>query len=122
MSSEFSEKASEVSEAMRLVKLAADPVGDNVKAAIVRAANSLGWSFTRTRDVWYGDARRIDSHEMDGLRAVERRRDANLVAIDMRKHIAQVAALRARLCSLDPDFYRNDIAALDFLMGIREGA
>ena len=39
-----------------------------MKAAIRRASRRLGLSFTRTRDIWYGDARRIDAAEMDRLR------------------------------------------------------
>jgi hypothetical protein len=39
-----------------------------VKAAVRRASRRLGLPFTRTRDLWYGDARRIDAAEMDRLR------------------------------------------------------
>jgi hypothetical protein len=39
-----------------------------VKAAIRRASRRLGLPFSRARDIWYGDARRIDAEEMDKLR------------------------------------------------------
>jgi hypothetical protein len=39
-----------------------------VKAAIRRASQRLEIPFSRTRDLWYGDARRIDAEEMDRLR------------------------------------------------------
>lgn len=39
------------------------PVGDLVKAAIGRSARLAGLSYTRTFDLWYGKARRIDAHE-----------------------------------------------------------
>jgi hypothetical protein len=62
-------------EATELVKLAADRrVGDTVKVAISRAASQLGWSYSRTEDIWRGEARRIDSWEMDLLRRVAARR------------------------------------------------
>ena len=62
--------ASSIDEAQTLVRRCAEPrpAGDQVKAAIRRASRRLGLSFTRTRDIWYGDARRIDAEEMDRLR------------------------------------------------------
>ena len=41
-----------------------------VKAAILRSSRRLGLPFNRTKDIWYGDARRIDAAEMDRLRSV----------------------------------------------------
>jgi len=59
-------------EAARLVRLAAEPRGmsDTVTVCMARAAKALGWSYTRTEDVWRGMARRIESYEMDQLRAL----------------------------------------------------
>lgn len=67
--SEKSEMSSVV-EASTLIRRVAEPrpVGDSVKAAIRRAARALGFSFSRAKDIWYGDARRIDPAEMDALR------------------------------------------------------
>ncbi len=45
-------------------------VAEPVKTAIQRAAQRLGWSYTRAEDVWRLEARRIDSWEMDMLRAM----------------------------------------------------
>lgn len=103
---------------MRIVQLAAEPrpVGDSVKAAIGRSAKRLKWSYTRTRDIWYGDARRIDVREMDALREVEQRRDDAANEADRRRKLEQLAVLRTRLHMRDPDFHREDIAALDWLL------
>lgn len=62
--------ASDVSKAKSLVRRCAEPcpAGDSVKEAVNRAARRLGFSHSRTRDIWYGTARRIESHEMDQLR------------------------------------------------------
>lgn len=122
--SPISEKSSEFSEAMRLVKLAAEPrhVGDSVKAAIRRAARILGWTEGRTSDVWYGEACRIDSREMDALRAVERKQNIRTIEGDYRKHIEQLSALRARLQSRDADFHRADIEAISFLLNELQSA
>jgi hypothetical protein len=63
---------SPIDEARNLVHRCAEPrpVGDSVKAAILRASRRLGLSFNRTKDIWYGNARRIDAGEMDRLRQV----------------------------------------------------
>jgi hypothetical protein len=45
---------------------------DTIQACIVRAAQRLGWTFTRTNDVWRRRARRIESFEMDQLRGFRR--------------------------------------------------
>src|ERR1700694_2734257 len=62
--------ASSIDEAQILVRRCAEPrpAGDQVKAAVRRASQRLGIPFSRTRDIWYGDARRIDAEEMDRLR------------------------------------------------------
>ena len=58
-------------EASRLVRQAAEPrsMNDTVAVCMQRAATRLGWSYTRVEDVWRKEARRIESHEMDQLRA-----------------------------------------------------
>ncbi len=59
-----------IEEAKALVRQCAEPrpSGDLVKVAIFRASRRLNISIRRTRDIWYGGARRIDSVEMDQLR------------------------------------------------------
>jgi hypothetical protein len=61
---------SSISEEQALVRRCAEPrpAGDQVKAAILRSSRRLGFPFNRTKDIWYGDARRIDAAEMDRLR------------------------------------------------------
>jgi hypothetical protein len=63
---------SSIKEAQFLVRQCAEPspAGQSVKAAIRRASRLLEISFTRTRDLRYGQARRITADEMDGLRLV----------------------------------------------------
>ena len=67
---------SSISEAQALVRRCAEPrtAGDQVKAAILRSSRRLGFPFNRTKDIWYGDARRIDAAEMDRLRRGDRAR------------------------------------------------
>jgi hypothetical protein len=64
--------ASSLEEAQFLVRKCAapGPVGDTVKAAIRRSSQRLQLPFTRIKNIWYGEARRIDAKEMDQLRQV----------------------------------------------------
>lgn len=115
---EFSENSSEISEAMRLAREAAEPrpVGDSIKSAIDRVAKRLGWSFGRTEDIWRGEARRISSSEMDALRLLEQERDFAADRAEQRRHLQQLSALRAKLQFDDPDFHAADIAALSYVI------
>jgi hypothetical protein len=63
-------KMSSVDEASTLLRRVAGPrdAGDSVKVLIWRAARRLHWGPSRTKDVWYRNARRIDADEMDRLR------------------------------------------------------
>ena len=105
LTSENSDMSS-VAEARELVQRVAEPRGASIKASIARAARRLEWSYSRTRDVWYGDARRINSHEMDRLREEAER-------VEIRMHIGNLVALRQRLAATDAQFHRQTIAALD---------
>jgi hypothetical protein len=118
ISSEFSDKSSEISNAMRLVRLAAEPrqVGDSIKSATARASRVLGWSFTRTRDVWYGSARRIEASEMDALREIERKHSARASEGERQRYLEQLAVLRTRLQMRDPEFHRADCLAIEWLL------
>lgn len=117
-SPENSEEDSEFSEAMRLVKLAAEPhqVGDTIKRQINRAADRLGFTPGRAEDIWRGEARRIDSSEMDALRAIEQQRDHAAERFEQRRHLQQLSALRAKLEFDDPDFHAADIEAIKYVI------
>lgn len=116
------EKASEnsemtvLSEASFLVRQIAEPrpVGDSVKAAIGRAARRLGFSFSRTKTIWYAEAHRIDAHEMDALRReLKRRRQEGIARVEALNTIERLVALRSSLAEADSDFHRETITALD---------
>lgn len=68
-------KMNAIEEAARLIRGIAEPCppGDSVKAAISRASRRIGWSFSRTRAIWYADARiRLAAEELDDLRSKAR--------------------------------------------------
>ena len=105
-----SSRASSVAEAQSLVRRCAEPgrAGDNIKAAIRRASRRLDMPFSRTRDIWYGDARRIDAEEIDRLRRGAE--DAELASA-----LAGIQILEKILSSRFPDsdqVFANVTAAL----------
>lgn len=121
--SEFSSEKSErfdpmgaLREASVLIRQAAEPrpIGDSVKAAIGRAARRLGFGFSRTKDIWYANARRIHAEEMDRLRSNVRRLDQERRGrADAKVAIGRLVALRSALAAADADFHRETLAALD---------
>lgn len=102
MSHKVCDRMDSLGEASDLVRRVAEPrrVGDSVKSAISRAANKLGFRFTRTRDIWYRRARRIDAEEMDALRRE---------AVNQAERYERIARAMEQT---DQDFYSPDIAAL----------
>lgn len=101
-------KMSSVSEASSLVRQVAGPrdAGESVKAVILRASRCLGFGYSRTKDIWYENARRIDAREMDALRARAAR-------VDRDRAVQTVVGLRSRLAATDPHRNGEVIAALD---------
>lgn len=99
---------SSVVEASVLVRRVAGPreADDSVKALIRRAARRMQWKFSRTKDIWYRDARRIDAEEMDRLRERAARIEADVAC-------ARVLALRDALAATDARFHEPTIRALD---------
>jgi hypothetical protein len=103
----------DVSQASALVQdVVSVNAGASVSERIRAAARKLGWDFSRTRDVWYEQARRIDAHEMDQLRAARRARQLE----EARKAHAEltqlIAGMEAALTRIDEDFHRESIAGL----------
>jgi hypothetical protein len=117
MAEEFSEvseiqsestEMSSVAEASTLLRsfVGDAPAGTKVKSLITSAAKAAGWKFTRTKDVWYRDARRIEAHEMDRLRSVAAK-------LEVERTINRLLVLREGLAKTDPDFHRETIDALE---------
>jgi len=117
--SEKSERGVVVSalrEASFLVRKVAEPrpIGDSVKAAINRAARRLGFHFSRTKDIWYENARRIHAEEIDALRREARtQREETVARAEAIIAVERLVALRETLAATDSDFHRETVAALD---------
>jgi hypothetical protein len=101
--------------AFRLRRIAEPrPVGDRVKAAIDRAAKRVGLPTQRVENLWYGEARIVKAEEMDAIRRADDARQAKEQSA--REQAAELGSLFAgvaeRLRQIDPDFYRDNVAAL----------
>jgi hypothetical protein len=71
---------------------------DSVKSLIGRAARSAGLTYSRAYELWYGRARRIDAHELDGVRA---RLQAQRDEADRSRFREEIAEIHARLARLE---------------------
>ena len=110
--------ASSIDEARALIRQCAEPfeAGELVKEAIFRASRRLEMPLSRARDIWYGDARRIDANEMDRLRrgAEEAELARALAALEFLKDRAVASSsdeaikqLRAALLAFQRDYGRR---------------
>lgn len=97
MKDKRSEYREMVSEAALMLRQIAEPRG-NTKATIASIARKLGWGQSRTKAIWYREARRIDGHEILTLQAEYARL----------RHTEQ--AFMAALVAADPHRSRQDIA------------
>lgn len=86
-------------EASAILHMVAEPQA-SVKATITVVAQKLGWERSRTYEIWYRRARRIDAYEMDALR---KERDGLQ---------ARYASLARAMETADPEFYSAEITAL----------
>lgn len=67
-----------------------------VKARIRKAAQDLGWSFTRTQDLWYAQAHRIDGRESIRILQEKAKREAARDAA-MNRRVEELANEHAKL-------------------------
>lgn len=106
-----SDKASET--ASHLAKRCSEPcpAGDHVKTAIARVAERTGITYGRARDIWYGEARRIESWEMDALRTAAD-------AAEWHVALHGVAMARRKLEDSSSPLCREAIASLNDVLRI----
>jgi len=78
MSEKTKEKSemSDVAECQSLIRDLFPPALGSVGERIRTAARRLEWRFTRTNDIWYAQARRIDGFEKEQLKALKAEREA----------------------------------------------
>jgi hypothetical protein len=100
--------ASSIDEAQTLVRRCAEPrpAADSVKAAIRRTSQRLDIPFSRVRDIWYGDARRIDAEEMDMLRQEAEK-------AELAQAVAAIETLRNKVLASPSSASQQLITSLD---------
>lgn len=113
MSEKWSEEAkmSDVAIASQLIKRVVPRDHRSVKEWISVTARRLGWTFMRTKGVWYGEARRIEAFEMADLRAGENRKLYE-ARNEFRELKDRITRLEAALSASDADFHRPLLDAL----------
>jgi hypothetical protein len=86
--------------------------GEKIQTIISRCADLAGLSYSRCYEIYYGRARRIEPDEIARISdALDRKhqRDARREFQELWTRVAQLEALFAQN---DPDFHREDLAAL----------
>jgi hypothetical protein len=89
--------------------------GANVKDRIRVAARKLGWSYTRTKDAWYGDPRISISGEE--LRDIEEISGVTYARAEIRTNDQLIANAEVLLMGTDPDFHSAFTAGLRSFIG-----
>jgi hypothetical protein len=95
----MSDSASIAHEMQSITRRAAEPwqPGDSVKAAIGRAARTLGIGYRRARSFWYGESVAVRAIEADQMRAAD-----SLALTQRRQRLEhELAAIKARLKGAD---------------------
>lgn len=103
-----------IDEMRKVLKELSEPwrCGDRTKCAIDRAAKECGLSFTRTRDIWYGNARRIEAEEYQQVMAARARKRVKVAKNELHELKTRIARLESLLASTDADFHSETLAAL----------
>jgi len=95
----------------------APPSIGSVKERITYAARKMGWTHTRTRDVWYADPR--VSIKAEQLIKIERLSGLEYARQEVRKNDDAIARAEALLGSQDPHLLGEIVAALLQMVGIQ---
>ncbi|SFG92607.1 hypothetical protein SAMN05192565_11773 [Methylobacterium gossipiicola] len=83
--------------------------GDSIKGKVRKAHELTGLSYSRTREIWYGRARRIDESELKAIEAA--------IPPDMESDLAYLRSLETRVAAMRQELEglrsRMEGAALD---------
>ena len=81
------------------------PPGEKLKTVLPAVARRLGMPIRRVRALWNAEAARIDSHEMDRLRAAAAKAETL-------RHAANLDGAAHALLAIDADFHGPEIDRL----------
>lgn len=98
----------------------APPSVGSVKERIVYAARKMGWSHTRTRDIWYADPR--VSIKAEQLIKVEAVSGLEYARQEVRKNDDAIARATALLGGEDAHLVRSIVAAVRSALSFRHRA
>jgi hypothetical protein len=88
------------------------PIGTPIKSALARVARVTGLGERRIRGLWNQEARAILDDEMQALRRAARKAThEHEQASELRSAASQFESLANRLEAIDPDLYREEVAA-----------
>lgn len=90
----------------------------SIKERITRAARRTGWSFNRTRDVWYADPR--VSIKAEQLVQIEALSGLEYARREVRTNDDIIARAEALLDGPDADFFGPWVAAIRAAVGLRD--
>lgn len=96
-------------------RIAPPSTAPSVKARITKASRSLGWTVSRTNDVWYGDPR--VSIKVDELKKIEAVSGLIYGQQELNNANDLIARADALLYGSDPDFHGAFVAALRGFFG-----
>lgn len=83
-----------------------------VKQAVEKVSRATGLSHRRLRGIWGNEVKRLTAEELDALRIAARKQEARTYAIASEAFAARLEAVEARLASIDPTFFGDEIARL----------
>ena len=96
-SSEKSEMSDVASASVLIREIVPATAGATIGERIRSTARALGWAYSRTRDVWYGQARRIDAAEMDALREAKAERQKKEASREFLELMARIERIEATI-------------------------
>lgn len=92
-----------------LVELANRQPGESVKTAINNASKRAGLSYSRTFDIWYRKARRIEQFEQDIIAEAVTKFRRDLARNEFHELRTRMARLESLLAQSDPEFHHATI-------------
>lgn len=96
-----------------LMELASPIVrGEKLPLAIERAARASGLPYWRCWNIWYGKARHVAPHEYEQVAAALERHRKLVAAREVHELRGRLVRLESLLVQIDPEFHRDQIAAL----------
>jgi hypothetical protein len=81
--------------------------GERIKSILDRTSRLARLTYSRTYEIWYGRARRIEPHEIEQIAEALRIKNERAVKNELHELKTRLARLEATV-SKDSDFYRPD--------------